>query len=375
MRRVCGLVGTARGAVIPRMSSQRDITVKSVAPALLDWWSANGRKDLPWQKNPTRYRVWVSEVMLQQTQVSTVERYYDRFMKSFPTVNDLASAEPDRVLHLWSGLGYYARARNLHKAARIVADSHDGELPDDPESLQSLPGIGRSTAGAILALAENQRQPILDGNAKRVLARVFGVNGWPGQSAVQKRLWSLAEDCTPAKDAAGYTQSIMDLGATVCLRRNPECRSCPLAGRCSALANGAIDSIPGQRPKREKPQRATVVVMAIRDDGAILLQRRPDSGIWGGLWSLPEIDAIERVPEWCQKTVGHAPIDMQVRAVVRHSFTHFDLDMTPVETRFAKTDARLMDGDAWLWYNRNEPAVVGLAAPVARLLERIGELT
>jgi len=221
-----------------------------VAPALLAWWAANGRKDLAWQQNPTRYRVWVSEVMLQQTQVATVERYYDRFMKQFPTVTDLAAADQDRVLHLWSGLGYYARARNLHKAARLIMGLHAGELPDDIAVLQSLPGIGRSTAGAILALADDRRHPILDGNAKRVYARVFGVEGWPGQGAVLKELWDVADACTPASGAAVYTQAIMDLGATVCRRQNPDCDRCPLSDLCLARKHGLIDSIPGKRPQR-----------------------------------------------------------------------------------------------------------------------------
>jgi len=343
-----------------------------VAPALLAWWAANGRKDLAWQQNPTRYRVWVSEVMLQQTQVATVERYYDRFMKQFPTVTDLAAADQDRVLHLWSGLGYYARARNLHKAARLIMGLHAGELPDDIAVLQSLPGIGRSTAGAILALADDRRHPILDGNAKRVYARVFGVEGWPGQGAVLKELWDVADACTPASGAAVYTQAIMDLGATVCRRQNPDCDRCPLSDLCLARKHGLIDSIPGKRPQRVKPQRSVVVVMAVREDGAILLQKRPDSGIWGGLWCFPETDGVERVGEWCHATVGHLPEETRVRPVVRHSFTHFDLDMTPVEARMTTIDARVMDGDGWLWYNRAEPAAVGLAAPVVRLLEGIG---
>jgi len=315
----------------------------------------------------------VSEIMLQQTQVTTVERYYDRFMTQFPAVTDLAAADTDQVLHLWSGLGYYARARNLHKAARLIVDRHDGDLPDDVDVLQTLPGIGRSTAGAILALADDCRQPILDGNAKRVYARLFGIEGWPGQGAVSKKLWAAAEACTPVAGAAIYTQAIMDLGATACLRRHPECDRCPLAGRCLAHKDGLIEAIPGKRPQRTKPQRATVIVVAVRDDGAILLQRRPDTGVWGGLWCFPETDSVERVAEWCFSTVGHLPGKVRVRSVVRHSFTHFNLEMTPVEARLPVIDARLMDGDEWLWYNRAEPATVGLAAPVARLLARIGE--
>ncbi len=353
------------------MSKQPDTL--SLAPALLAWWVVSGRKDLPWQQNPTRYRVWVSEVMLQQTQVATVERYFDHFMQVFPAISDLAAADPDRVLHLWSGLGYYARARNLHKAARMIVDDHHGELPDDVNALQQLPGIGRSTAGAILALADGRPHPILDGNAKRVYARVFGLTGWTGHSAVLKQLWTVADACTPGTDAGLYAQAIMDLGATVCLRTSPGCAGCPLAGPCHARRHGLTDSIPGRRPQRVKPQRATVVVLAIRDDGAILLQKRPDAGVWGGLWCFPETDAVERVGQWCHATIGHEPQATRVRSVVRHSFTHFDLDMTPVEAQLKAVDTRLMDGDGWLWYNRDQPATVGLAAPVARLLETIGE--
>lgn len=345
----------------------------ALAPALLAWWDVNGRKDLAWQRNPTRYRVWVSEIMLQQTQVATVERYYDRFMHRFPSVADLAAAELDSVLHLWSGLGYYARARNLHKAARLVVSRHAGEVPGQFEELRALPGIGRSTAGAILALVDDRRHPILDGNAKRVYARVFGVTGWPGRSAIQKELWALAEACTPETGTAVYTQAIMDLGATVCRRRNPGCDDCPLIESCHAHRYGQTDAIPGKRVSRTKPQRSTVIVMAMREDGAILLQKRPETGIWGGLWCFPETDAVDGVARWCHATVGKEPLETRVCPVVRHSFTHFDLDMTPVEARLAGCDDRIMDGDGWLWYNRHEPAAVGLAAPVARLMERIGE--
>ncbi len=346
---------------------------ESVAPALATWWSINGRKDLAWQRNPTRYRVWVSEVMLQQTQVTTVERYYDRFMREFPTVADLAAADADRVLHQWSGLGYYARARNLHRAAKVIVDSKEGELPGNTDDLQRLPGIGRSTAGAILALADDRRAPILDGNAKRVYARLFGIAGWPGKSAVLKELWAVADACTPVVGAAIYTQAIMDLGATVCQRSNPGCERCPFGESCVARQRSLVDSIPGKRVARIKPQRSTVVIVAVRDDGAVLLKKRPDSGIWGGLWCFPETGTVEEVIDWCHATVGYAPRAARIQPVVQHSFTHFDLTMTPVEARLTRTDARLMEGDGWLWYNRDQPAAVGLAAPVARLLEKIGE--
>ena len=364
-----------RGEVTFRMPLKTETNADTVAPELLAWWHVNGRKDFAWQQNPTRYRVWISEVMLQQTQVTTVVPYYQRFIAEFPTVRDLAAADPDRVLHVWSGLGYYARARNLHKAAGLISAKFDGELPGDIDALQSLPGIGRSTAGAILALADDRRHPILDGNAKRVYARFFAIAGWPGQGAVLKKLWALAEACTPATGAAIYTQAIMDLGATVCLRRNPGCARCPLADSCLARQQHLLDSIPGKRPKRNKPLCATVLVLAVCDDGAVLLQRRPDTGIWGGLWCFPEIGEAAKVAGWCLETIGYLPGKVRVCPVIRHSFTHFDLDMTPVVARLTATDARLMEGDRWLWYKQTAPAAVGLAAPVARLLENIGELS
>ncbi|MBT8440907.1 MAG: A/G-specific adenine glycosylase [Gammaproteobacteria bacterium] len=344
-----------------------------IAPALLSWWDAAGRKDLPWQNDPTPYRVWVSEIMLQQTQVTTVERYYDRFLTAFPDVVALAAAELDRVLHLWSGLGYYARARNLHRAATRVRDEFSGRVPETLDELIALPGIGRSTAGAILALSRDQRHPILDGNAKRVLARYFGVDGWTGSARNLKVLWQHADDCTPHERPAHYTQAIMDLGATVCTRSRPSCSSCPLANACRAHREGLTGQIPAPRPKRAKPQRHATLVVLVRDDGAVLLERRPDSGVWGGLWCFPETADVEGVEEWCRTRVGMSPVRIDVRPVVSHSFTHFDLDMTPVEARVDAAPLRLMDGDQWLWYNRNEPAAVGLAAPVARMLEAFGE--
>jgi A/G-specific adenine glycosylase len=341
------------------------------AADLLDWWKLHGRRDLPWQREPTAYRVWVSEIMLQQTQVTTVERYYERFMAAFPDVITLADADLDQVLHRWSGLGYYARARNLHRAARTVRDEFEGAVPADFDALIGLPGIGRSTAGAILALAHGQRYPILDGNVKRVLARVFGIEGWPGQGRVARELWDLAEQCTPGERVAHYTQAIMDLGASVCTARNPSCSTCPLAARCAAHLSGATDRIPAPRPRRERPRRATVLAVMIRKDGAVLLQKRPGSGIWGGLWGFPETPSVETVAELCHQTVGTVPETVAVQESVRHSFTHFDLDMTPVRVSVGDPPDRAMDGDRWVWYKVCSPAEIGLAAPVARLLERL----
>ncbi|RMF94537.1 MAG: adenine DNA glycosylase [Gammaproteobacteria bacterium] len=346
----------------------------ALAPALLDWWQRHGRKDLPWQDSPTPYRVWVSEIMLQQTQVTTVLRYYPRFLKAFPDIHKLAAAPLDEVLHHWSGLGYYARARNLHRAAGIVCTEHGGELPATLDELMALPGIGRSTAGAILALAGGQRQPILDGNAKRVLARCFAVTGWPGQAAVARRLWQLAEACTPADNVAQYTQAIMDLGATICRRERPQCERCPLAGCCLALQTGQVAALPGRRPQRARPlRRVTAVIVRRSSDGAVLLQKRPADGIWGGLWGLPELADAADLPEWCQRRFGRRPSRVETRPVYRHAFTHFELDIEPAIVQLPRT-ANCMEADGWLWYKLDAPAEVGLAAPVSRLLQALGDI-
>jgi A/G-specific adenine glycosylase len=336
---------------------------------LLAWWDRHGRHDLSWQQDPTPYRVWISEIMLQQTQVATVERYYDRFMQAFPNVTALAAATQDDVLHHWSGLGYYSRARNLHRMAQQLVNEHGGELPDSLEELIALPGIGRSTAGAILSLAMHQRQPILDGNAKRVLARVFCVEGWSGSADNMKRLWELADDCTPQDRVANYTQAIMDMGATLCTRTRPRCDECPLQVGCEAFAQGLVQQIPAPKPKRIKPRRATIMVMTVSSSGEILLEKRPQSGIWGGLWSFPELNSADEVAGWCQQRFASVPVSQQTWPVVAHSFSHFDLDMTPVEIRLATLPAEVMDGDRWLWYNTRSPAGIGLAAPVAKLLK------
>jgi A/G-specific adenine glycosylase len=344
---------------------------KHLATDLLAWWDRYGRHDLPWQQQPTPYRVWVSEIMLQQTQVATVVRYYDLFMQTFPDVQALADALPDEVLHRWSGLGYYARARNLHRAAQRVRDQHGGVVPTDFDALSALPGIGRSTAGAILALSGGQRHAILDGNVKRVLARVFRVAGAPAESGVQRELWALAERCTPELRVAHYTQAIMDLGAAVCTRRKPACDACPLRGNCLAHAEGLTEQLPARKPAKARPLRSCVLLLCARADGAVLLERRADTGIWGGLWGLPEISAVDVAGEWCSAQFGIAPEKLQVRAVLRHGFTHFDLDITPVECHLTGVPLRAMESDRWLWYNKTAPAKVGLAAPVTKLIESL----
>jgi len=339
---------------------------------LLDWFDRHGRKDLPWQQNPTPYRVWVSEIMLQQTQVNTVIPYYQRFMSRFPDLASLAAATTDEVLHLWSGLGYYARGRNLHHAAKIIFDEFGGQFPDNLADLSALPGIGRSTAGAILALSMHQRQAILDGNVKRVLARFAAIDGWPGRTGVQKRLWQLADQHTPNERVADYTQAIMDLGATLCTRSRPACDRCPLNARCQAHQLGRSHEFPHPKPRRTLPVRQTQLLVLENDDGHILLQKRPPSGIWGGLWSLPEYvgDEGNTIDDWVQRQLGFVITTTGTASPLRHTFSHFHLDITPVLARVNPTN-RVMDDDRHLWYNAADPDPIGIAAPVRKLLDQL----
>ncbi len=342
-------------------------TLHDFAPALVAWHRRHGRHDLPWQRDADPYRVWVSEIMLQQTQVATVIGYFERFMDAFPDIPALAAAPVDEVLHLWSGLGYYARARNLHRAAQHLVADHRGWLPDDLDALRALPGIGRSTAGAILALAHGQRQPILDGNVRRVLARYHAVEGWPGRPAVERRLWALADAHTPSRQVATYTQAIMDLGATVCTRRQPRCDACPLAAGCAALRASRIGELPSPRPRRARPTRATAMLVAARDDGAVLLERRPAKGVWGGLWSLPEFDPAQS-PADVARALGLAPCaEASALAPLRHAFTHFELAISPHLLRVAAGGVADAGGDR-VWYKPGHSQPLGLPAPVSRLL-------
>jgi A/G-specific adenine glycosylase len=338
---------------------------------VLDWFDHHGRKDLPWQRDTTPYRVWVSEIMLQQTQVRTVIPYYERFMATFPTVQDLAVAEQDQVLHLWTGLGYYARARNLHRAARQVSEELDGEFPATVEGLCELPGIGRSTAGAIVSIAFRQRAPILDGNVKRVLARYHAVAGWPGEARVQRRLWQIAEESTPGERVADYSQAMMDLGATLCTRSSPDCERCPLAANCAALIQGKQADYPGKKPKRSMPVRATTFLMVRSGAGEVWLERRPASGIWGGLWCFPEVASPEDASGWCLDRLGVEPQSVDSWEPFRHTFSHYHLDIQPVLATLATSPESVMEGGERLWYNRIQPQEIGLAAPVAGLLTRL----
>jgi A/G-specific adenine glycosylase len=333
---------------------------------LLAWFDHAGRHDLPWQGGGDPYPIWISEIMLQQTQVNTVIPYFERFIARFPNCAALATASLDEVLHHWSGLGYYARARNLHRAAVLIQTQHHGEFPRSLEAVMALPGIGRSTAGAILALSEGQRHPILDGNVKRVLARQFAIEGWPAWPAVEKRLWLLADALTPASRVAAYTQAIMDLGATLCTRSAPRCGKCPVAITCAARTQGRTNELPNRRPSRVLPQRqSTFLVLAQRD--ALLLEKRPPSGIWGGLWSFPELPEGVDYHDWCTRQGLRSEGALTPLPVIEHTFTHFQLTITPLAGQVIGRDA-CMDSDRWLWYNNEAPARVGLAKPVAHII-------
>jgi A/G-specific adenine glycosylase len=339
---------------------------EEVAEPLLAWFDHSGRKQLPWQQNTTAYRVWVSEIMLQQTQVATVIPYYTRFMQRFPDVQSLAAAPIDEVLHLWTGLGYYARARNLHRAAQIIMAQYAGIFPDTIDGVESLPGIGRSTAGAILALSASQRHPILDGNVKRVLARYFGIEGFPGEVAVERKLWSVADACTPMARVANYTQAIMDLGATVCVRSRPLCTACPLSEHCVARIEARQAELPTPRPKKTRPHRTAHLVVAQRDDGALLLERRPPAGIWGGLWTFPQFDDHAAALLWAEQWRGGSDAPLPL-ASYSHAFTHFDLTLHPLLMR-AIPRSTVADTDRYCWYDPRQPAKIGLAKPAVDLI-------
>ena len=341
-----------------------------VAPALISWHARHGRHDLPWQREPTPFRVWVSEIMLQQTQVATVVDYYARFMQRFPDLATLAAAPLDDVLHLWSGLGYYSRARNLHRAAQLVCAQHGGELPSTSAQLLGLPGIGRSTAAAIRALSAGERCAILDGNVRRVLMRYFAIAGSPTQRAVEQQLWLLAEACTPTSDVATYTQAIMDLGATICVRRRPLCPACPLSEHCGARRAGRQHEIPAPRPRPARRSQSVVMLLAQQADGCVLLERRPERGVWGGLWSPPQFPSIAAARLYADTRLAAAVLEPQPRATMRHAFTHFDLEITPILARCAGP-AGVMDGPATLWYNAAQPERVGLPAPVTTLIRSL----
>nr|WP_242533376.1 A/G-specific adenine glycosylase [Niveibacterium umoris] len=334
---------------------------------MIAWQLAHGRHDLPWQANRDPYRVWLSEIMLQQTQVDTVVPYYLRFLERFPTLEQLAMAPADDVLALWSGLGYYARARNLHQAAQQVMRDHGGRFPQAAEAIASLPGIGRSTAAAIAAFCFGQRTAILDGNVKRVLARQFGIEGFPGTRAVELEMWALAESLLPAEHVDTYTQALMDLGATVCTRSRPTCAACPVSETCVARRQGRQAELPSPRPPRVIPERQSRVLIA-RSEAGVLLLKRPDRGIWGGLFALPEIpDEVDA--ESYALTLGLvAEGTVSALPPLRHAFTHFRLTL---EAQSLRVKSRTLHDPRWRWASAAEWDTLGLPAPIRRLLDSL----
>lgn len=358
----------------------------SFTTRLLNWYDRHGRHDLPWQRDITAYRVWLSEIMLQQTQVRTVIPYFERFIEDFPTVEALAAASQDEVLHRWTGLGYYARARNLHRAARVVADDHGGQFPDDLETLQSLPGIGRSTAGAILAIAFDKSAAILDGNVKRVLSRYHAIEGWPGTSAVQKQLWQLAESHTPQKRCADYTQAIMDLGATLCTRGKPDCTACPLQTDCRARLCDEVDRYPARKPAKPLPVRTCYFLILLDADNRVLLQQRPPTGLWGSLWCFPQCKDKDTIIDACQRlgvaenAGSKAKQKFEARChfepQARHTFSHYHLDYTPVFIKAAGARYNRAIAERNLtWVCAKAPGKLGMPRPVQRLLQTIASGT
>ena len=346
------------------------------APRLIAWQREHGRHDLPWQNTRDPYRIWLSEIMLQQTQVSTVIPYYARFLERFPTVETLAAAPDDDVMALWAGLGYYSRARNLHRCAQVVAQTHGGRFPSTVEALAELPGIGRSTAAAIASFAFGARATILDGNVKRVLARVFGVEGFPGEKRVENAMWTLAESLVPGADASdadvsAYTQGLMDLGATLCGRGKPDCARCPFAPDCVAKTTGRQRELPAARPKKAVPTRRTWMLVLL-DGDAVMLEKRPPSGIWGGLWSLPEATDEPALAERARDfgvTPEHAASSSALMPLT-HTFTHFKLDIEPRVIELKRNVALLEANDAQTaWVPLGNIDAYGLPAPVRKLLD------
>jgi len=341
--------------------------VTAFADRLLGWYRQHGRHDLPWQLDASLYRTWVSEVMLQQTQVATVIPYYEKFMQRFPDIPALAMAPQDEVMRYWAGLGYYSRARNLHSAASVIAEKHGGEFPQSYDEVLALPGIGPSTAGAILAQALGQRHAILDGNVKRVLARHRAIEGWPGQSAVEKQLWTWAEKYTPKQDVAEYTQAIMDLGAMVCTRASVKCDVCPLTDDCIARQAERVAELPTRKPKKVLPVREKRFLIIRNDQGQYLMEKRPPTGIWGGLWSLPELAMEQPVEQVVQQNWQLKVNNYNDLSVFRHTFSHFHLDITPCEVSVTPAATAIADSQQYQWCH--DLSQLALAAPVAVILQ------
>ena len=340
------------------------------ASRVVAWQRTHGRHDLPWQNTRDAYRIWLSEIMLQQTQVATVLPYYTRFVAAFPDVAALAHAPLDDVLAHWSGLGYYRRAHHLHQAAGVVVAQHGGEFPHDAATLASLPGIGRSTAAAIAAFAFGAREAILDGNVKRVLARHHGIDGWPGAPKVERALWNAANALLPTDEIEAYTQGLMDLGATICSRANPVCLHCPVNADCVARREGRIDALPAPRPAKPLPQRE-VRVLVIEHGGEVLFEKRPAVGIWGGLWSLPECALDDDVRDIVRARFGADVAMRDALPPIAHGFTHFGLTMHPQRLAAARWPQRAEEGQGTLWLSPQDALAAALPAPIKKLVRSL----
>ena len=345
------------------------MALSSFSDRLLAWFDDYGRKDLPWQHDTTPYHVWLSEIMLQQTQVTTVIDYYKRFISHYDNVQALAAANLDDVLALWTGLGYYARARNLHKAAQIIVEQHQGQLPSTIDELVALPGIGRSTAGAIMALGYQERHAILDGNVKRVLARYAAVSGWPGKKDIEQKLWQLAEQLLPTQHVAPYIQAQMDLGATICTRSKPLCSQCPLIRDCKAYLLGNPIEYPSSKPKKIIPQRQISWLIVRSESDLILLEKRPNKGIWGGLWSFPEFDNLEEAKRFYQHNFSDIEDNFIQQKTIRHIFTHYKLDIFPYLVHYSVCSKHITDFEGLSWHTKNDALRLGLPAPVKAFLK------
>jgi A/G-specific adenine glycosylase len=338
----------------------------SFSARIVRWQLRHGRHDLPWQGTRDAYRIWLSEIMLQQTQVSTVIPYYLRFAARFPTVAALAQAELDEVLALWSGLGYYARARNLHRAAQVVMQDHGGTFPTASHALVALPGVGRSTAAAIAAFASGERGAILDGNVRRVLARHAGIGGDPSGAAVLARLWAEGEGRLPARGIEPYTQGMMDVGANVCLPRNPHCLACPVNADCVARIDERIGELPG-RKARAPARRKRIAMLVVLARGEVLLEKRPPTGIWGGLWSLPEADALEKPEVALARDWGIEAWSVCALEPFEHAFTHYTLEVEPWKLQVKKA-TRIAEARSATWLSLDDLAGAALPSPVRKLL-------
>ena len=334
---------------------------------LLKWWHAHGRKDLPWQQDPSVYKTWISEIMLQQTQVITVIPYFKKFIKTFPSVTSLAEASEDQVMSHWSGLGFYSRARNLHKSAKIIVDQYKGIIPKRLEELIALPGIGRSTAGAILSLSSIAPSPILDGNVKRVLTRFFNISGDLKLSKTNNKLWSLAIECLPEKDYSVYTQAIMDLGATICTSKKPQCEICPVKKNCKAFEKNLVSLLPTKTIKKKKPKQ-TVFFLILKDqDNNIFLEKRENKGIWGGLWSFPELGSNKNIEQWCNN-ISQDIKKIEYGKIINHGFSHFDLEITPVVIDIKNT---MTLEDHHVRFTKKQISKLGVPKPVKSLINQL----